>query len=55
MDKNMYVLVNKFNCCKKLMVIVIIKGKAACVMTESEYNKIIKNEERQFGGDDYDS
>lgn len=32
MDKNTYTLVGKFECCGKMMVTVIIKGKAACVM-----------------------
>lgn len=36
-----YTLLNKFECCGTTMVIVMIKGKAACVMTETEYNKII--------------
>lgn len=42
MDKNEYTLVNKFNCCGKTMVTVIIVGKAACVMSELEYNNMIK-------------
>lgn len=34
-------------CCqKKNMVTVIIKGKAACVMSELEYNKIIETERK---------
>lgn len=46
MDKNIYVVVNRFNCCGKLMVTVIIKGKSASVMPESEYNRIIENEQK---------
>lgn len=46
MDKNTYTLVNRFECCGKLMVTVIIKGKAACVMTELEYNRIIESERK---------
>lgn len=46
MDKNTYSLVNKFECCGKMMVTVIIKGRAACVMTELEYNRIIENERK---------
>jgi hypothetical protein len=42
MVKNAYSLVNKFECCGKMMVTVIIKGRAACVMTELEYNRIIE-------------
>lgn len=46
MDKNTYTLVNKFECCGKTMVTVIIKGKAACVMTELEFNRIIEAERK---------
>lgn len=48
MDKNTYTLGKKFECCGKTMVTVIIKGKAACVMFESEYNKIIMEERKYF-------
>ena len=46
MDRNTYTLINKFECCGKVMVTVIIKGKAACVMTELEYNRIIETERK---------
>ena len=46
MDKNTYTLVSKFECCGKTMVTVIIKGKAACVMSELEYNRIIEIERK---------
>ena len=46
MDKNTYTLVNKFECCGKTMVTVIIKGKAACVMKELEFNRIIEAERK---------
>lgn len=46
MDKNTYMLVNKFECCEKTMVTVIIEGKAACVMPELEYNRIIEAERK---------
>lgn len=46
MDKSTYTLVNKFKCCGKSMVTVIIKGRAACVMSELEYNKIIETERK---------
>ena len=46
MGKNTYTLVNRFECCKKTMVTVIIKGKAACVMSELEYNRIIETERK---------
>ena len=46
MDKNTYKLNGKFECCGKTMVTVIIKGKAACVMPELEYNRIIENERK---------
>ena len=44
MNKNTYTLISKFECCGKMMVTVIIEGRAACVMTELEYNRIIKEE-----------
>ena len=46
MDKNTYTLVDKFECCGKTMVTVIIEGKAACVMPELEYNRIIEAERK---------
>lgn len=46
MDKNTYKLTGKFECCGKTMVTVIIKGKAACVMPQLEYNKIIEDERK---------
>lgn len=46
MDKNTYTLGKKFECCGKMMVTVIIKGRAACVMPELEYNRIIEVERK---------
>lgn len=46
MDNNTYTLGKKFECCGKTMVTVIIKGRAACVMPELEYNKIIETERK---------
>ena len=46
MRNNVYTLINKFECCGKTMVTVIIKGKAACVMPELEYNRIIETERK---------
>lgn len=46
MDKNTYTLVGEFKCCGKMMVTVIIKGKAACVIPELEYNRIIETERK---------
>ncbi len=46
MDRNTYTLVKKFECCGVAMVTVIIKEKAACVMPELEYNKIIETERK---------
>lgn len=37
-----YKIINKFECCGRSMVIVIISKRAACVMTELEYNKIMQ-------------
>ncbi len=48
MDRNTYTLVKKFECCGKAMVTVIIKGKAACVMSEMEYNRIIEKERKNI-------
>lgn len=46
MDKNTYTLASKFECCGKTMVTVIIKGRAACVIPELEYNRIIETERK---------
>lgn len=46
MEKNTYTLGKKFTCCGKDMVTVIIEGKAACVMPELEYNRIIETERK---------
>lgn len=46
MDKNTYTLINRFECCGKTMVAVIIKNKAACVMPELDYNRIIEAERK---------
>lgn len=48
MNENAYTLVGKFNCCGKMMITVIIEGRAACVMPELEYNKIIETERKYF-------
>ena len=45
MDKNTYKLINKFECCGKVMVTVIM-NKTACVMPELEYNRIIETERK---------
>ena len=44
MNKSVYRPINKFECCGKTMVTVIIKGRAACVMPELEYNRMIEAE-----------
>ncbi len=46
MDKNTYTLGKKFECCGKTMLTVIIEGRAACVMPELEYNRIIEAERK---------
>ena len=46
MKKNTYTLVSKFDCCGITMVTVIIESKAACVMPELEYNRIIDSEKK---------
>lgn len=46
MKKNTYTLLKKFDCCGKTMVTVIIDGRAACVMPELEYNRIIETERK---------
>ena len=46
MDKNKYKVVSKFECCGKVMVTVIIKHRAACIMPERDYNRIIENERK---------
>ena len=46
MDKNIYTLISKFECCGKTMVTVIINSRAASVMPELEYNRIIETERK---------
>ncbi len=46
MDKRIYTVVGKFECCGMAMVTVIIEGKAACVMPEKDYNRIIETERK---------
>ena len=46
MNKNTYTLAGKFECCGETMVTVIIKGRAACIMSELEYNRIIMTERK---------
>lgn len=46
MNKSVYRPINKFECCGKTMVTVIIKGRAACVMPELEYNRIVETERK---------
>jgi hypothetical protein len=41
MESNTYKVLNRFDCCGKTMVTVIIEEKAALVMTEDEYNMIV--------------
>lgn len=44
MYKNTYTLTNKFECCGETIVTVIIDGRAACIIPELEYNRIIETE-----------
>lgn len=47
MGNKTYKIINKFECCGNIMITVIIEDdKAACVMTELEYNKIIETERK---------
>ena len=46
MNKNTYTLIKKSECCGTTMVTVIIKGRAACVMPELEYNRIVEAERK---------
>lgn len=46
MSNNTYRLLYKFECCGVTMVTVIIKGKAACVMPEIDYNRIVETERK---------
>lgn len=45
MDKKSYKVLNEFRCCGVTMVTVIMKG-AACVMPESDYNRIMEDERK---------
>lgn len=38
---NTYKLINKFNCCGKTLLNVIIQGRASCIMTQKEYNQMM--------------
>lgn len=56
MEKNTYKLISRFECCGKAMVTVIMYGKAACVMHEIEFNRMIETnglvlKELHFGCD----
>lgn len=53
MNNNTYTLLNRFDCCGIMMVIVIIEGKAACVMPERDYNRIIETERKVKNKDKY--
>ena len=46
MDKKSYTIIDRFNCCNKAMVTVII-DKNVSVMTESDYNKMLFDEKRR--------
>lgn len=46
MKKNTYTIINKFECYGVTMVVVVIKGKAACIMSEADYNRIIEAERK---------
>lgn len=48
MDKNTYKIINKFECCGKTMVTVIMDGKVVCVMPEIEFNRIIEAERKYY-------
>lgn len=43
---NTYKILNRFECCGKTMVTVIIRNKAACTMPERDYKRIITDERR---------
>ena len=42
--KDTYKIISKFECCGMIMVIVIMSNKAACVMPEIEYDRMIEAE-----------
>ena len=46
--ENVYKIVCKFECCGRTMVTVIMDGKAACVMPEIEFNRIIEAEREYY-------
>ena len=46
MEKNTYKVLSIFECCGVNIVTVIIDGKAACVMPEIDYNRIIEAERK---------
>lgn len=48
MNKNTYKIIGKIECCGKTMVTVIMDGKAACVMPEIEFNRMIEAERKHY-------
>lgn len=46
MIKSKYKILNKFECYGETMVVILIDRKAACLMTERDYNKIIETERK---------
>lgn len=46
MNNRYYRKICEFNCCENIMVTVIIESRAVCVMSEGEYNRIIKTEQK---------
>ena len=50
---NTYTLINKFECCGKAMVTVIIDSREVCVMSKLEYNRIIETEQKYIKSNGY--
>ena len=46
MRENTYKIIGQFECCGVNMVTVIIENKAACVMRERDYNRIVETERK---------
>ena len=49
MDQKLYIFVNKFNCCEKYTVTVIIKNKVICIISKWEDNRIIVRQNGKTG------
>lgn len=48
MGNNAYKIISKFKCCGNTMVTVIMEEKAACVMSQNEFERMIRAERKYY-------